>query len=118
MWMVDPKRMCTRHLLGEHHEIHMFAGSIRRKLSMTGYIQNNLLEPRSIKKRHDELVKEMERRGFTGHNSPLEQPDISYLPPDEQRARVDVESAAKNLFSRCYLCDPGSGTIVDCPTRS
>lgn len=115
MWMVDPKTMCTRHLLGEHHEIHMFAGALKRQTSVTGYIENNLLEPRSIKKRHDELVTEMERRGFAGHKSPMEQPDISYLPLNEQRARVDVESAAKDLFSRCQLCDSVDGTIKDCP---
>jgi hypothetical protein len=28
MWMVPPKVMCRKHLLGEHVEIHMLAGSL------------------------------------------------------------------------------------------
>lgn len=28
MWMVDPKIMCRKHLLGEHLELHMLAGCI------------------------------------------------------------------------------------------
>lgn len=113
MWMVDPKTMCRVHLLGEHHEIHMFAGSINRKQSVTGYIENGLLEPRSIKKRHDQLVREMSRRGYE-HNTPLEQPDISYLPIEEQRARIDVASAEKELRKRCVLCPTSDKPFEDC----
>ena len=114
MWMVDPKIMCTRHLLGEHHEIHMFAGSMRRQTGMSGYIDNNLLEPRSIKKRHDVLVAEMARRGY-GHDSELEQPDVSYLPIDEQRAKIDISAAEKEIRRRCELCPTEDETFKDCP---
>ena len=112
--MVDPGIMCTRHLLGEHHEIHMFAGAIRRKQSMTGYIENGLLEPRSMKERHDVLVAEMDRRGYN-HYSPLEQPDISYLPTAEQRTKIDVAAAEKEIRRRCELCPTEDETFKDCP---
>lgn len=70
MWMVNPKKMCRKHLLGEHVELHMFVGTIKKGISIQGYIDNGLVNPRMIKKRHKELVKEMERRGYN-HNSPL-----------------------------------------------
>ena len=38
---------------------------------MNGYFRNNLLEPKSLKVRHNELVNEMLRRGYK-HNTPLE----------------------------------------------
>ena len=30
MWMVDPQIMCRQHLLGEHTEMHMFVGTLKR----------------------------------------------------------------------------------------
>lgn len=52
MWMVGPKMMYRQHLLGEHVEIHMFIGTMKRKCSVWGYLRNNLLEMESIVSRH------------------------------------------------------------------
>ena len=30
MWLVPPQLMCDQHLLGEHLEMHMFIGTIRK----------------------------------------------------------------------------------------
>lgn len=30
MWMIDPKLLCRKHLLGEHNEIHKHLPSFRR----------------------------------------------------------------------------------------
>ena len=65
MWMVDPEIMCRQHLFGEHVEHHMFRGSMRKGCRQDGYITNDLLEPLSLDKRHEELVIEMTRRGDT-----------------------------------------------------
>ena len=70
MWMVNPKILCERHLLGEHCEIHMFVGAIKKQLSLNGYVENNLLECASLLERHDDLAEEMTRRGMN-HASPL-----------------------------------------------
>ena len=43
MWMVDPKIMCRKHLLGEHVEHHMFVGTINKRISIVGYLRDNLL---------------------------------------------------------------------------
>jgi len=70
MWNVDPTKMCRQHLLGEHNECHMFVGTINRGISVQGYLDNLLLDPSTLRSRHDELSTEMIRRGYK-HNSPL-----------------------------------------------
>lgn len=42
MWMVPPRHMCRKHLLGEHVELHMFVGSIKNGVRVEGYLANNL----------------------------------------------------------------------------
>lgn len=103
MWLVDPKIMCRQHLLGEHVEMHMFAGTIERKMSIAGYLENNLLEPKLIRTRHDRLAKEMERRGFN-HNSPLTPPDTAYLTETQIEWQIDRTQARNELLSRCNQC--------------
>jgi hypothetical protein len=71
MWMVNPRGMCRKHLLGEHVETHMTAGAIRLGHNLQGYYDNNLIDPASIRQRHDELSREMVARGYR-HNSPIE----------------------------------------------
>lgn len=104
MWMIEPVRMCTQHLLGEHREIHMLVGSIRKGRNIKGFLENQLLEPLSIKSRHDAIVKEMHRRGYR-HNTPVDtQPDTGYLGVLEA-SRVDPEKSRKDLAARCAKCN-------------
>lgn len=106
MWMINPKLMCRKHLLGEHVELHMFEGHLRMGRKIAGYIESNCVEVRAINKRHNELVKEMRRRKYR-HNSPLDK--ISrvhtiHLSREHINARVNVSQAQKDLFSRCPDC--------------
>lgn len=71
MWCVPAEKLCAQHLLGEHVEMHMFAGSIEKGISIEGYILNGLVNPRMIKDRHDELAEEMTKRGYH-HKTPLD----------------------------------------------
>lgn len=103
MWMTDPAKMCDQHLLGEHVEHHMLVGQINRKRRLDGYAANGLIEPRRIRERHNTLAAEMVRRGFR-HQSPLQQPDISYFPDNIQTATVDSEKSLKDLRGRCEKC--------------
>lgn len=103
MWMVNPVMMCQQHLLGEHVELHMFVGTLKKKINIRGYIDNNLLEPCSIKTRHDELVKEMKKRGLN-HKSPLVVPDLSYLTDDLLFFKIDEAKSLADLRSRCPKC--------------
>lgn len=99
MWGVDPKFLCRNHLLGEHVEMHMFAGTIRKGISIQGYIDKKLVNPRLIKVRHDILVEEMKSRGYN-HNSDLNLDDID----DQLFCPLDLENNEKDLKARCSLC--------------
>lgn len=98
MWNVDPKLLCRKHLLGEHVEMHMFVGTMKKGLRLTGYIDGGLIETANLWKRHEALAKEMVRRGYK-HNSPLEKLDVG---PNE--GHVDVEANLKELARRCVDC--------------
>ena len=99
MWMVDPKLMCRKHLLGEHVELHMLVGSIKKGQSLQGFIDNKLIDTSKIQKRHDALVKEMERRGYN-HKSPLKYTDKVKLGV----GIVDPKVSLKELHRRCKDC--------------
>lgn len=106
--MVDPRIMCRKHLLGEHVEHHMFVASINRGLSLTGYLDGNLLEPESLGSRHAALVEEMLARGYA-HSSPL--PEVRRALPSR---RINREAALADLLARCPECRSRwqSGTVV------
>jgi Pyrimidine dimer DNA glycosylase len=103
MWMVDPKLMCDKHLLGEHGEIHKHKHNFEKKHKMDGRLTPIVqIEPESMESRHDELVKEMLARNFN-HKSPFLQPDVSYL-LENAGSKVDVDHSIEDLSSRCEDC--------------
>ena len=99
MWMVDPRSMCDKHLLGEHVETHMFVGTIQKGIGVKGYLEGGLLEPRNLWTRHDLLAEEMKARGMK-HRSPLPRCDITALPD----VRVDTDRSLAELGRRCPDC--------------
>jgi hypothetical protein len=104
MWMINPKYMCNKHLVGEHGEIHKHRWCFERKQSVKGRIFPNVqIEPSSMKMRHDDLAREMLDRGMN-HQSPYEMPDISYLPNNQRYAKVDVNMSFIDLVGRCDKC--------------
>ena len=101
MWMVEPAIMCRQHLLGEHVECHMCLSILRIGKSITGYIKNNCIEPRSVKIRHDQLSTEMENRGY---NHQSEMILLAGEPLVFQNVKIDKTKAQKLLFDRCESC--------------
>jgi pyrimidine dimer DNA glycosylase len=97
MWMVDPRKMCSQHLLGEHSEIHMLVATLIRKKSIAGFVEKKLIEVHSIRRRHQELVEEMQRRGMR-HQSPL--PVFRARRLGRVNRRVNLAELAK----RCERC--------------
>jgi hypothetical protein len=97
MWLVDPKIMCRQHLLGEHVELHMLVGTIRHGISIDGYVDAGLVETHNIAKRHEQLVEEMERRGYN-HKSELAYSDTLH------RGRVPRRASRAELLRRCPNC--------------
>ena len=100
MWMVDPAAMCRKHLLGEHVEIHMLAGSLSRGRSVAGHLVKGQLEPAAMGRRHRALAAEMTRRGYR-HASPLTVPPCAVV---LGKFRVDAARSRKDLAARCGEC--------------
>ncbi|MEJ5326858.1 MAG: pyrimidine dimer DNA glycosylase/endonuclease V [Candidatus Bathyarchaeia archaeon] len=99
MWMVDPKIMCTNHLLGEHSEIHLFVWNIDAGHSVKGYIDKGLLEIHNLYHRHEELAQELRRRGYQ-HNSELN----TKWRLAKNAGSVDKRQSLKELIRRCAKC--------------
>jgi hypothetical protein len=108
MWMVNPKIMCKQHLLGEHAEIHMFIGTINRGKSVKRYLEKGLLEVHNLHNRHEELVKEMKRRGYN-HNSEVDN-NWNFV------KKVGIINRIKNLndlANRCLKCGTRHSKFID-----
>lgn len=104
MWMINPKFLCRKHLLGEHGEIHKHRHNFVKKHSIKGRIYPVvLIEPKKMEERHNDLSREMIRRGYK-HESHYEMPDINYLTLKEYFSRVNVDLSISELKSRCPEC--------------
>ena len=97
MWMVDPKLLCRKHLLGEHVEVHMLAGSLLKGRSIEGFLAKGILEPQNVEARHARLATELLRRGYR-HASPLESASTNI------RGAVDTTKSLQDLRTRCVAC--------------
>jgi hypothetical protein len=95
IWDIPPKKLCRNHLLGEHRELHAIWSILTE--GKTGYANHPETKRwrerlKALYLRHDELVKEMIRRGYR-HKSPLEKQlatgqseQIVFVdPPDTQK---------------------------------
>lgn len=103
MWGVDPSKMCRKHLLGEHVEMHMFVGVVNKGKSIKGYLSKRLINPIRVQERHNQLVNEMIKRGYN-HNSPLPKVKVTKLIYIADYS-LDLEQNEKDLRSRCKECD-------------
>jgi len=102
--MVDPRCMCRQHLLGEHYEIHSFAGlwsKGKQPKRILGYLKNGLIDPRRLKQRHDDLVKEMLHRNMLGHKTPMSE---LVVPDDTLYVYINPERNLEELATRCEKC--------------
>lgn len=105
MWMINPKLLCRKHLLGEHNEIHKHIPSFRKGHKIDGRFTPIVqIELKSLLKRHDELANEMLERGYN-HKSPLENiPDLKFTYPEYYDKEVDIEYSLIDLYDRCENC--------------
>lgn len=100
MWMIPPELMCPRHRTGEHGEIHKHRHNFVSQHSIAGRIFPVVqISPHRMKERHDQLAATLKT-----HKSPYELPDLSYLPPSQRYAEVDLEYNLKDLASHCPAC--------------
>jgi hypothetical protein len=99
MWRVAPELMCRAHLLDEHLSVHMFASRLCTGKNVDGYISGGLLEPARLFARHEQLVVEMDRRGFN-HRTPMTELVYSELPV----GKIDIADNIRELARRCDGC--------------
>jgi len=76
IWDINPKYLCRKHLLAEHHELHGLWNILTIHKGMGGYSRHpETLRWKGKKKalylRHEALVKEFDKRGYH-HNTPLD----------------------------------------------
>jgi hypothetical protein len=74
IWDIPPEKLCRNHLLGEHRELHAIWSILTK--GKTGYANHPETKRwrghlKALYLRHEELVKELIRRGYR-HQSPLE----------------------------------------------
>jgi len=85
----------------------MFISSISIGKRVTGFLRNNLLEPASIKSRHDVLASEIVRRGYK-HKSPLSEKQysraVTKLSEADNAVYIDNIKSLAVLRSRCNKC--------------
>ncbi len=97
MWMINPKKLCRNHLLGEHKEVHQVVGSILKNKSIKGHIEKGQVEVHNILKRHEQLSKELNRRGYN-HKSPIK--EFKFW----KAGKIDIKENEKELSRRCKEC--------------
>ena len=99
MWYVLPQVLCTQHLLGEHCEMHMFLGSLKKSIPLHTYASTNLFAGQFLLARHDVLARELTERK-RNHLSPM---PYLYV-PDEYRSHPNFEASLAELLTRCPYC--------------
>jgi hypothetical protein len=104
MWMVEPGRMCNKHLRGEYVECLMIAGLMRKEIKLDGWIAHNCIEPLSVVDRFAALKKEMLARGYRAVKE-LPGVEMDYLPREAREHRIDRKKNELLLRERCGKCD-------------
>lgn len=72
IWDIPPEKLCRRHLLGEHRELHAIWAALT--MGKTGYAGHPETlrwkgKLRALYLRHERLVGEMSRRGYKHHSA-------------------------------------------------
>jgi hypothetical protein len=73
IWDIEPEKLCDRHLLAEHAELHGLWNTLtQHKKGYENHPETRRWRGklRALFSRHRKLLEEMKRRGFN-HNSPL-----------------------------------------------
>jgi hypothetical protein len=73
IWDISPNKLCNRHLLGEHSELHAIWSILTKGKKGFTYHPETLRWRGKLKAlylRHEEILDEMKKRGFN-HKSPL-----------------------------------------------
>lgn len=104
IWNIDTSKMCRKHLLGEHVELHMMIGSMKKNKSFKKFFEYEIIDLKLIYKRHKELVSEMLRRGYN-HKSDIDEMEYNKLLENyEETGSVNISKSISDLSERCSEC--------------
>jgi hypothetical protein len=104
IWDVPPSRLCRKHLLGEHRELHGLWNIITQ--NKRGYSRHPetlrwVGKQKALYKRHEALAAEIQRRGYR-HNSRLDKS----LATGKGRQTVFIDSIREQYrLLRAKPCD-------------
>src|ERR1700686_5024656 len=101
IWDVPPRQLCRQHLLGEHRELHGLWNILTVHKGAGGYSAHPetkrwVGKTRALFERHEQLVTEMERRGYK-HGSPLDR--TAAIGAQVQDAFVDSPEEQQRLLA-------------------
>jgi hypothetical protein len=74
IWDIPPEKLCRNHLLGEHRELHAIWSILTQEKKGYAHHPETMRwrgKQKALYLRHEQLVREMERREYH-HHSPLE----------------------------------------------
>lgn len=112
MWNVPTRWLCDKHLLGQHVELHMILGSMKKKKNLGKLLTNGCVSLTSVNFFHLMTVIEMQRRDMK-HNSPMDLCETSAALHEYCKsfpyANIDQElpslkDSLNLLFGRCLKC--------------
>lgn len=105
IWIINPKLMCNKHLIGEHGELHKFLPSFRKGVKVNGRFSPIVqIQFKGYLKRHNALAQEMLARGMK-HKSPLTNvPDFKKIYPQFYNLKVNKQKSLNALVKRCIVC--------------
>lgn len=100
IWDIDPNNLCRKHLLSEHRELHGLWNILTIHKEKGGYSHHPETlrwrgKKKALYKRHQELVKEMTRRGYK-HNSSLD--EKLARDSDEQDVLLNSRKSQKEIL--------------------
>jgi len=109
MYLVNPEVMCSQHLEEEHRSIHVIGDMIKNNFDVEEFVDNKLFDLGQLKKRHDELEKEMEIRGCWNNNPldiivPKDHKYYNVIVNQRPMNNVDTYQNRKELLRHCSRC--------------
>ncbi|MCF8054606.1 MAG: pyrimidine dimer DNA glycosylase/endonuclease V [Deltaproteobacteria bacterium] len=111
IWDIDPQHLCRQHLLGEHRELHGLWNILTIHHGEKGYSRHPETlrwrgKLRALYLRHQELVREMQKRGYQ-HLSDLDA--CLAQGSDKQDIFIDLPAKQKEILQNkpcpCFCQD-------------
>lgn len=101
IWGIHPLFLCSKHLTGQHSEIHKHLPSLYRGISIDGRMKPIIqIELWSLQRIHDECA------NYLNHKSPLEVDEYLLWKnyPQYYYEKIDLNYNVRDLCDRCPEC--------------